>query len=384
MDFFDETLSSLLLQNDCVVIPAFGGFVASTVSAKIEPANGVITPPRKALRFNRSLTDNDGLLVNAIASKKNISYEEAYLRVKTDTQKIQRQLNIGERVLFQNVGYLYKNNNGKVAFEQDRFFNLLLSSYGMANIQFIPAEEQIQPAPDNKYSPREKILKPAPTRVERIKTTSAHTNADVMEHPATKKERNTLKKVVRIAAVAAIIPVAFYSFWIQMKTDVLQSGVIYASDFNPFQDNASAQYERNTNNIKIEKDSVKTEGTLHAITSHLQPNSGDVFSYPIDKDRFIPVRFNPKNRVAEKSTTHTPGGAYHAIVGSFEQQSNANEMIQRLKAAGYDGEIIDVHNGLHRVSAAQKKTREAAIATLNQLKNEGWSSWILKHETTSK
>ncbi|MGM0479468.1 MAG: SPOR domain-containing protein [Bacteroidota bacterium] len=378
MDFFEETLSSLLLQNDCVVIPAFGGFVASTISARIEPASGVITPPRKALRFNKSLIDNDGLLVNAIARKKNISYEEAYQRVKTDTQKIQRQLNSGERVLFQNVGYLYKNNNGKVAFEQDRFFNLLLSSYGMANIQFIPAEEQVESAPEKEHAPREKELHPAPAAVEQPETNNAHTNADVMEHPATKKERNTLKKVVRIAAVAALIPIAFYSFWIPMKTDVLQSGVIYTSDFNPFQDNVSALYKRNTNNVKIEKDTVKKEASLQSITAHLQPNSGDVFSYPIDKDRFIPVRFNPKSGTGASGTPEKSKGSYHIIVGSFEQRSNAEAMIKKLNTAGYNGQIVDVHNGLHRVSAAQKNTKEAILQALNRLQVKGWSSWVLK------
>ena len=60
----DKSISELLYQFDCVIIPDFGGFVANYAGAKIQPIQNTFTPPSKQISFNRNLTSNDGLLAN--------------------------------------------------------------------------------------------------------------------------------------------------------------------------------------------------------------------------------------------------------------------------------------------------------------------------------
>src|SRR5690554_8024466 len=142
MTHLDAILGTLLLRNNCVIIPSFGGFVANNVSAKVDVKNGLITPPTKALSFNKNLSNNDGLIVHHLANEKKISFDEAQSIIALEVQQIKASLNQQKRVNFHNVGFLYINSAGKIAFEQDRFFNLLLSSYGLGTVQFISETEE--------------------------------------------------------------------------------------------------------------------------------------------------------------------------------------------------------------------------------------------------
>src|SRR5690554_2780424 len=145
MTHLDAILGTLLLRNNCVIIPSFGGFVANNVSAKVDVKNGLITPPTKALSFNKNLSNNDGLIVHHLAHQQKISFDEAQNIITLEVQQIKASLNQEKRVHFHNVGFLYINSAGKIAFEQDRFFNLLLSSYGLGTVHFI-AEQEIEEA----------------------------------------------------------------------------------------------------------------------------------------------------------------------------------------------------------------------------------------------
>ncbi len=382
MVVFDEILSELLMQNNCVVVPSLGGFVANTVSAKVDVNKGTITPPSKALSFNKSLTNNDGLLVNALAQKRTISYDEANESVATDVAKIKSRLNSGERVHFQNVGFLYLNNAGKMAFEQDRFFNLLLESYGMGSVQFVPVEEEKEEVKvaevQTSDSTELKVVKGGVSENEKpIPAASSNLNQEVKEEISPSPKTSVLRKVVRYAAVAAFIPVAFYSFWIPMKTDVLKSGIIYSEDFNPFSESEGSKYLEGLKKDRIKADIVNVENDLDQITSNLTPNSGDVFSFPITEDHYVSVRYNKFKTTKDNSNESVQKG-YHLIVGCFEEKENAIGMLEKLSSLGLNGIIVDKHQGLHRVSAANSQNREQLLEKRALIDQSGLSSWVLK------
>ncbi len=66
---------ALLLRNyDCVIIPGLGGFVANYSPSQFNRAKGLLSPPSKAIIFNRNLINNDGLLMNHLSVNENLSY----------------------------------------------------------------------------------------------------------------------------------------------------------------------------------------------------------------------------------------------------------------------------------------------------------------------
>ncbi|WP_107037328.1 HU domain-containing protein [Brumimicrobium mesophilum] len=387
MTHLDALLGTLLLRNNCVVIPAFGGFVANHISAKVDVKNGLITPPSKALSFNKNLNNNDGLIINHLANEKKISFDVAQSIISLEVQQIKAQLNDGKRIHFHNVGFLYTNTAGKIAFEQDRFFNLLLSSYGLGNVQFISEEEEIEAViqTPRAVNTQKELAFDTPNIVldkEEVETAKTEETKEI-EHPAVAKKSSggILLKIVKYAAVAALVPLAFYSFWIPMKTDVLKSGIIYKDDFNPFKSSEDIKYQATVKKEVLTIDSVQPLATLSSITDNLN-SAAPVFAYPLDEDLFIPV-WRKKQEVnsienSEVNEVVTAKNSYHAIVGCFGDPTNASDLISDLKSKGFNAYEVDVRGGLHRISAGNTTNRSEISSLREKLASTNLNVWILK------
>ena len=54
----------LLLENDCVIVPGLGGFIAHNRPACIAGTDGKFIPPMRTIGFNPQLIMNNGLWCN--------------------------------------------------------------------------------------------------------------------------------------------------------------------------------------------------------------------------------------------------------------------------------------------------------------------------------
>ena len=139
----------LLQSQDCVIVPNFGAFVARNISAKISSDGSKIFPPNKELSFNKNLVKNDGLLINAISSNENISYDGAEQKITNWVKRINKKLD--------KQRYIEIKNIGSISLEKTKYFFIpnqnsifLKSSYGFNSIdssQIIRRQKNI----DNSY-----------------------------------------------------------------------------------------------------------------------------------------------------------------------------------------------------------------------------------------
>lgn len=400
MSELSEIIGALLLRNNCVVIPSLGGFVANVISAQIDVAKGIITPPKKALSFNKNLNNNDGLLISTFAQENNISFDQAAEQLSGMVKQMKSDLLNGKRIHFQNVGFLYTNKSGNIAFEQDRFFNLLLSSYGLGSVHFVAEEKEVIKEKPSKALKSAKIVSLEKTAkpniqnpVKRAKQKVENSVDKEVDKPFSpsinppRERSGLLKQLVKYAAVAALIPVAFYSFWIPLNTDVLQSGVIYSQDFNPFTPKSGVTYTKGSKKDDLSIDSVKTVESLEEMTSGLSSNTS-IFSYPLDDDLYIPVRIDKTESVSRNTIVESDNDisgsdqskqlGYHLIVGCFGEKQNAESLVKDLKRDGYDAFIVDYHKGLHRVSAFNSSKKTHVLKKRQSVEDLGLSSWVLK------
>ena len=139
----EQLIGNLLLRHNCVIIPSFGGFVAKPISARIDYEKGTMLPPGKSLLFNRQLINNDGLLVSEYAHSNHVSFDEAQLEVTSLVKSWGMTLQSGGRIEIDNVGNLFFDEERNICFEQDRFCNLLLESFGLGTVHFL-SEEDVQ------------------------------------------------------------------------------------------------------------------------------------------------------------------------------------------------------------------------------------------------
>lgn len=403
MTTVERLIGDLLLRHNCVIIPSFGGFVAKPVSAQIDYEKGTMTPPGKSLLFNRQLINNDGLLINELSQSNSISFDQAASIMDEKVAEWNQALKTGGRIEIDRVGNLFYDDERNICFEQDRFFNLLLESFGLGKVHFLTEEDvqivehkievertvQIEapkPVAADPVDAKPKAVEPkvevetpvisiqAPKLKKKEKEES-----NVVEHPAARKRRPW-----RYVAVACVLPLAFYSIWIPMKTDVLESGIISVHDFNPFHKSSEGSYVKEEFTKEITINTAEIESLAEEIQA-LDPEKKH-YSYEFAEETYIQVSL-PEKETSDVVDSVEPlnetqevisANEMNYIVGCFGDKSNAENLVAKLKANGMDARIYDNNNGLHRVTAGSAISLESYHEIKAQADGLGLSGWKLK------
>jgi hypothetical protein len=404
----ESIIAELLLRNNCVVIPKFGGFIASQKAATIDFSKGIVLPPQKAILFNKQLINNDGLLCMTFAQANKLNYELALEALDEKVSIWNAELAEGKRVSIENVGFLFLDNEKNICFEQDRFFNLLMDSFGMGQVSF-QAEKTIitreisviEPVAQREIEQTEKAIEIESPIIELfpnlIKTSPKKEKVTQEKDKKVRVDSKvSTKQILKyVAAAACILPIAFYSVWIPMKTDVLESGIISVGDFNPFHKIEKGSYL---------KDKFKTQFTVIPETKdfdqEIKSLQQDVLTYSmeIDEEVFF-VKLKDGNPVSneiiedkptlvkseikviektEKTILPSKKGSIQVIVGSFSNQNNANDLIQKLQSSGFSASSSELENGLIRVSAGSTNSSSEANQLVKELEKIQISAWVLK------
>lgn len=363
-----ETLiGNLLLQHNCVVVPGFGGFVAQRIPARLDESTSTVYPAGKSVLFNKQLISNDGLLIQAYAHHAKLNYSQAEVEVRNSIGIWEKQLNEGQRVSIDRVGMLFLDKERNLSFEQDRFYNLLMESYGLGSIHFVSVEDV------HALNTHEKIQTLAVASEEETPIIVLN-GESVPVFEATTIESTIVAKrrpaYLKYAAAACSLPILFYSFWIPMKTDALESGILTFKDFNPFQHHSAAKYKPSAVQYVAEnKDQRKLVGQL--------PENVQTYSYQLDEDTYIPVKVASANSAATDSKVQ-PAVSLNAntgwvIVGSYSTRENAQKQVDIINALGLTGEILE-KDGKIRVSAGSGNQFGSIKAKLTA---QGIDCWLL-------
>ncbi len=403
MKHIEQAIGDLLLRHNCVIVPAFGGFVAEQLSAKIDYDKGIMLPPRKALLFNKQLVSNDGLLINELAARTSATFDEANQELSGVVSGWNHRLKKGERIELDRVGILFLDNENNLRFEQDRFFNLLLASFGMDQVHFV-SQKEVDEIKTEAISINRNVIEPVLQQTEKEEVVLQPVLKSVGKSVLPVVEDESESKIIPITtpqrkshkwkymAAACFLPIAFYSIWIPMRTDVLQSGLISIKDFNPFYTSVEGNYAKTA----FSEDPIfekNTEPTLdQQINSLVNPK--DVITYRYTEDTYVFVDISELNKTKgvevsvpaevlkepvkeERQAPVIAPNSMNYIVGCFGSETNAKNMVTDMKAQGLNAFILDVKGGLHRVSAGAAISNEA----LNEIRTKadalGVKGWIL-------
>ena len=335
----------------------------------------------------------------------------------------------GDRIEIGEIGFLY-SKAGKIQFEQSREVNLLLAAYGLKTIDFvdfsskekvarvIPAvkeesriiKETIVPIAKKVVETKvEEKIEQKPIEKEVIveleveeesssaKVIALNTSEKIEEVAVVHKQeadiipikRNRLGVVVKYAAAVCIVPMLFYSYWIPMETDALDTGSIQVADFNPIHKQIERTYDARISVFKPAEteDHQNWEDLTAGINS-------DIYNLEFSEDFYVPVQLlreevevieevdktnvdlDPIESIAETREVISAGD-YHVISGCFSVKKNADNLVADLKAQGFNAQIIDKQGGLHRVSAGGFNSRQDAKGGLESVRSNGFSGWIL-------
>jgi len=309
-----RSVSELLLAHDCVIIPGFGGFVASRKPAMISEANKTVLPPHKALSFNSQLQNNDGLFYNHAALKLGVTYNQAEVEVKELVAELNKTLSEYSVVSLPSVGKLKLNADGKTIFSPAADANLLTESFGLKAIT-LPQIQQKKKEPIVEF-----IDEPVVETLVSAATPVQHQDKPAIV-PVKKRSRAALYAVAAmLIAVVALSQVLIFN----------------------------AQKE----NISLHQLSIGN--ITHLLNS--KPEIKAVVEQPVATPALIqknaPTETTTQARLNETVTAvqnEELEKGYYIITGSFKDFDNAQKNVKRLKNKGHNARIIPTENNYYRV-----------------------------------
>lgn len=136
MNELAKHIEHLLLDNDCVVVPQFGGFVTQQIAAERIEDEGLFLPPMRTVRFNPDLQTNDGLLVRSLMRTYRIEESEAKRMLHTLVLDLRQALLENATCDFGSLGMFTQNEDGEVSFAPCQAGAVCPAFYGLDALQF--------------------------------------------------------------------------------------------------------------------------------------------------------------------------------------------------------------------------------------------------------
>jgi hypothetical protein len=282
--------------------------------------------PKKSIVFNRSLKNNDGLLVNEIAVGEGLTFKQAKKELYKYVLNLNESLSLHKKVFIDEVGTLLLTSDEKVLFVQSNSRNHLLDSYGFTTIQY-PAIQRT--------SVQERFE-------EKIK------HIDKAHLPSNKKPW--------LKAAAVLIPLLMVSALGISNKDKIHS--VYAN-LSPFGSSSSSTVVE----------------AVETATTHL--SSFDVESPTNNIEEAVLSFYEAKNNMTTVVENEVP--KHFIVAGAFSSERNANKMISKLQKSNFTSSKIvgKSKSGLYRVSYDGFVNSSDAILALREIKKTNPSAWLL-------
>jgi hypothetical protein len=336
----------------------FGGFVANYRPSFIHPSNHTIAPPSKRVAFNSSLTNNDGLLANYVATKLNISYVEAMDVIKQFRDDCFNLLNNGEKLNLNKVGVLYLDTEKNIQFIPDATANYSLESFGLSTVQTAIIKQETE-------------------------------DLSIIES-FQQKEPNKWWRLLEVVPAAAAIALLLLN---SQSVDTLVNKSL--SSFNPMSSytapvnkaiepvTESNTYDFSNGLFSAQKQSPENilPATETVATTTIEPSATVIENTapaPVAVET-APVKSETTKTESSLVTNAAATPTYYIVAGCFKVDENAVKFKNDLIAKGYAAEIIGKHNGLNVVSCSALPNATDAQNALEKIQTElDNGAWIMK------
>ncbi|MFK7757053.1 MAG: SPOR domain-containing protein [Flavobacteriales bacterium] len=366
-----QSIQELLFDHECVIIPEFGGFVTNYKPAFVHPKKQLIFPPSKQVTFNVNLGNNDGLLANYISRKEQIRYDAALTYVNSTVKEFKEQLNTGKRLSINGVGTISVNSSGALEFSPEDTHNFLRSSFGLKPI-FLPTLEELAPEPAAAA-----VTAPQETPV-----------ISIVEPTAEKKERKFNKKWL---VAAAFLPLMYFGGMTVHQNSSQISGFFsgwgtskqITAEFTPRIEGEKIQftYEEPTSQLRLIADqNPELQSIIYSFEEgEISPNGTKVLmNKVVDSAIATPNNSSTTSKAYEKTSSGLQ--LYFVVAGCFQDQNNADGLVNKLRKKGFDAGIFGKKGSLHMVCYGSYTNRSAAKTALTEIKSsENPGAWLKKH-----
>ena len=359
-----QHIEALLLENDCVIVPGLGGFVAHYAPATRVEEENIFLPPTRIIGFNPQLKMNDGLLVQSYMSVYGTNFSDATKIVEREVDELIAALHEEGKVDLPNVGEVRYTIYDTFDFApyDNKITTPYLYGLDAFEMQELSALEKPQAEKDT-FS-----LVPATTPKEK-RTFAVRFNRAYLTNAA---------------AVAAVIILSFF-----FSTPIENTEVIEENYATLLPDELFEKIEKQSlaitpivlkQNTPARKTANKQTGTQKKVVAPVAVREVKVAKEPTVSTEtkakeqashsVATTTDAPKQNVqpaAAKPVVAAPKRPYHIIIASVGTEKDAEAMAAQLVAKGFSGAKAIVGDGKMRVSIESCGTEVEAYQALARI-----------------
>lgn len=336
----ERHIEILLLNNDCVIVPDFGGFMAHHVEARYDEDEQIFLPPKRTLGFNPQLTLNDSLLAQSYIEAYDISYPEAVRRIADEVAELKQHLESEGEYTLNDVGVLRVNSYGKYEFEPCEAGILSPELYGLSSF-----EMHLLPARQTVTVPTEPVVAVEEPAVEEPKK-GVPPASIFLDNDDDDRTIHVRVSVVRNVAVACIAILLFL---------LIPSPV------------------SNGDSTLLHESSIDT-----GMLSRILPTT--VTQGKPDARKLAAVSKPDANTTVKDTVKTVPTPPFTVVLCSKVTSRNAKSYVKDLQRRGYTEAFVAPQGRLARVLYGHYNTEREAYRVVNKLNNteEFQDCWVMK------
>lgn len=372
-----QHIEALLLENDCVIVPGLGGFVAHYAPATRVEEENIFLPPTRIIGFNPQLKMNDGLLVQSYMSVYGTNFSDATKIVEREVDELIAALHEEGKVDLPNVGEVRYTIYDTFDFApyDNKITTPYLYGLDAFEMQELSALEKPQAEKD----------------------TFSLVTATTPKEKRTFAVRFNRAYLTNAAAVAAVIILSFF-----FSTPIENTEVIEENYATLLPDELFEKIEKQSlaitpivlkQNTPARKTANKQTGTQKKVVAPVAVREVKVAKEPTVSTEtkakeqashsVATTTDAPKQNVqpaAAKPVVAAPKRPYHIIIASVGTEKDAEAMAAQLVAKGFSGAKAIVGDGKMRVSIESCGTEVEAYQALARIReNETYkNAWVLK------
>jgi len=356
----------LLLDNDCVIVPDFGGFITHYQSAHYEEEENLFIPPLRTIGFNPQLNMNDGQLVQSYMQVHHTDYTDAQRRIKEEVDALKEELYQNGSIDISGIGTLNYTIYGTYEFHPNDNGIVSPTLYGLDVFQI------------------------APLACETI---------DEIQHPSITQHIEEQKRLdmrwINNAVAVAVAVILFFFLSVPVENTYVEKGN-YASLgtdclFEAIRSRSMVTTLPSNNEKAVEQihkpaitpKEVRVEKVAPAINYESKTES-KAEVHKKNTQKTVEVKTEVKPTTVQPTSNSTKKDIlskkrYHLIVASLPTFADANKMLQKYQKEGYAEASIIAGNGRFRIALYSFENKATASKKMNDLKqaNTFVDSWIL-------
>lgn len=370
----------LLLENDCVIVPGLGGFIAHNKAAEFKDSANVFCPPVRTIGFNPQLIINDGLLAQSYMQAYDTDFPDASRKIESVVSQIKDSLYKNGQAELENIGTLYYTMAGVYGFEpyQNAFFSPSL--YGLGSFSISPLSE-LKPVKETAVEPRI-IIETVPSCEEdsKEKAKQHHIIKRMAEHAVGIAAAVILFFVLSVPVENTYLDNSSYaSLGAETMLDAIRSKSMATTSLETkdIKQNNATNRRNNVNTLRpVAVKSVKVEKAEPKASKEVKVLSA-VAKKEVIKAESVKAETKSTKEVQKSKSSQNKG--MFIIVASLPTMQDAEKELAKFKKQGYEEATILTSDNRYRIALYSYTDKSKAYEKINELRKDEQfkTAWLL-------